>query len=174
LKSGAVAVVAVKTAGRSQCSFGLIFNHEESMAKGGKRSGAGRPKGSPNKNQAVLRDYAQRIACGEGVDTPLDILLEAMRYFHAVAVEHERGNTVFIVGSGDAVKAYSAIELRMLAMEAAVKAAPFVHPKLAAIDATVSSKVSLEDALLELDKSTDDLEAANALEDVHAASYRER
>lgn len=121
------------------------------MSKGGKRTGAGRPKGAPNKNQALLRDYAQRIACGESVHTPLDIVLEVMRYFYCAAIEAERSNTMMQVGSGDNAKQYSPIELRLLAVEAAVKAAPFVHPRLAAIHADVSGTVGLyEAALLEI------------------------
>ena len=141
------------------------------MAKGGKRSGAGRPKGSPNKNQALLREYAQRVACGEGLDSPLEAILEAMHYFRAKAVELERGNTMFIDGQTDKARRYSSIELRMLAVEAAAKAAPFVHPKLAAIDANVSSKVSLEDALLQLDK-TSDLVAENPVDDTPTRPFR--
>lgn len=126
----------------------LIFNQEESMAGGGRRSGAGRPKGSPNKNQALLREYAQRVACGEGLDSPLETMLEVMRYFRAKALEHQRSNTMLVIGSGNNAKKYSWIELRMLAVEAAAKCAVFLHPKLAALAANVSGNVGLYEAAL--------------------------
>jgi hypothetical protein len=133
-----------------------IFNRKKSMARGGTRSGAGRPKGSPNKNQALLRDYAQRVACGEGLDSPLEAILEAMRYFRAKAVELERRNSMFIAGPGDNARRYSSIELRMLAVEAAAKCAVFLHPKLAAIDANVVGNVACYEAsLLELGGDTE-------------------
>ncbi len=118
------------------------------MAKGGTRSGAGRPKGSPNKNQAILRDYAQQVACGEGLTSPLETILEAMRQFHELAVQHHRSNTVFIAACG---KKYNWIELLMLSVEAAVRAAPYVHPRLSAVEASVDSRVRLyEGALMQL------------------------
>ena len=121
--------------------------------KGGKRSGAGRPKGSSNKNQALLRDYAQRVAAGEGLDSPLETMLVTMRHLHAVAIEHDRNRTVMIDGAGDGAKAYTSIQLWMMAADVAARAAPFVHPKLASIEANVSAKIGVyEAALLELGK----------------------
>lgn len=123
--------------------------------KGGKRSGAGRPKGSPNKNQALLRDYAQKVAAGEGLDSPLETMLATMRRLHALAIERERGNTVMIEGVGDDAKIYTPIQLRMLACEVAAKCANFIHPKLASVDSTVTATIGcFEKALLELGGET--------------------
>ena len=121
--------------------------------KGGKRSGAGRPKGSPNKNQAVLRDYAQKVAAGEGLDSPLETMLVTMRHLHALAIKHDRNKTVHIEGEGDNAKVYTPIQLWLMAAEAAARAAPFVHPKLASVEANVTAKMAAYEAsLLELAK----------------------
>lgn len=69
--------------------------------RGGKRSGAGRPKGAPNK---ATRKRQQEIA--ESGLTPLDYMLQIMR---------DEANPP---------------EMRM---DAASKAAPYVHPKLASV-----------------------------------------
>ena len=119
--------------------------------KGGKRTGAGRPKGSPNKNQALLRDYAQKVACGEQLNSPLETILEAMRQFYGSALQHQRSNTVFIAGCG---KTYNWIELLMLSAEVAVKAARYVHPTLASVQSDVTVTIgAYEAALLELEKA---------------------
>ena len=121
--------------------------------KGGKRSGAGRPKGSPNKNQAVLREYAQKVAAGEGLDSPLETMLATMRHLYALAVKHDRDKTVLIEGEGDNAKFYTPIQLWLMTAEAAARAAPFVHPKLANVEANVTAKMAVYEAsLLELAK----------------------
>jgi len=74
------------------------------MPKGGKREGAGRPKGAPNKASAALA--VEIAASGE---TPLAYMLRVMRDQTA---EHPRRD------------------------EMAKAAAPYVHPKLAAIEHT--------------------------------------
>lgn len=76
------------------------------MARGGKREGAGRKPGAPNK--ATAKRQAEVKASGL---TPLDYMLNVLRDENA---------------SPDA---------RMWAAE---KAAPYVHPKLAAVDHTSS------------------------------------
>lgn len=116
--------------------------------KGGKRSGAGRPKGSPNKNQAILRDYAQKIAVGGTLTSPLDLMLETMRHLLAQATDHEAGNTVFTDGEGEHAKSYTSMQLRMMAVEVAAKAAPFVHPKLANVGADLTGQISIYEASL--------------------------
>lgn len=119
--------------------------------KGGKRTGAGRPKGSPNRNQALLRYYAQKVAVGEGLNSPLETMLETMRHLHALANEHERNNTVIIVGVGENEKIYTPIQLRMLACEVAARCATYVHPKLASVETSVTARIGVyEAALMEL------------------------
>lgn len=72
------------------------------MARGGKRPGAGRPKGAPNKATAEL----QQAVAESGV-TPLDYLLSVMRDKDVPRQER---------------------------VDAAHKAAPYVHAKLSNID----------------------------------------
>ena len=74
------------------------------MAKGGKRPGAGRPKGSQNK-ASVAR---QEAIAASGL-TPLDFMLSVVR---------------------------DEDEDRPVRMKAAADAAPYVHPKLQAIQHT--------------------------------------
>jgi hypothetical protein len=73
---------------------------------GGKRAGAGRKKGSVTRRTRKTNALAQKAA-GEG-PLPLQVLLEAMRYYHA---------------KGDL----------SAAAEVAKAAAPYCHPKLAAV-----------------------------------------
>lgn len=76
---------------------------------GGKRAGAGRPKGSASKKTREIADAAAKAGI-----TPLEVILEAMRELYS---------------SGDKVAA-AAI---------AKDAAPYVHPRLSSVelDATV-------------------------------------
>ena len=71
---------------------------------GGRRPGAGRKLGS--RNRAAL-EMADRAAA-EGI-TPLELILLAMRQYH------QEGKLA-------------------LALDAAVKAAPYLHPRLAAVE----------------------------------------
>src|SRR3954452_4416587 len=71
------------------------------MPKGGRREGAGRPRGS--RARRTRESVAKAEALGP---TPLEVLLESM---HAARAEGERGEAV----------------------ECAKAAAPYVHPKLA-------------------------------------------
>lgn len=72
------------------------------MPKGGKREGAGRPKGSRN-----VKTVEQVKAIKESGLTPLDYLLEVLR---------DETNE------------------KNVRMDAATKAAPYVHPRLSAVD----------------------------------------
>jgi len=76
------------------------------MARGGARKGAGRPKGAASKKSQAIA----AIALHEGI-SPLEVMLRAMRD-HATAGEW--GKAAFI----------------------AKDAAPYVHPRLAAIEHT--------------------------------------
>ncbi len=89
------------------------------MARGGKRAGAGR-KSSP---ESKVRTEAALRALTSGL-TPLDIMLEAMRKAYE---------------SGGAKEA----------MPFAIAAAPYMHPKLANIDAktTATATIVIEGAL---------------------------
>lgn len=76
--------------------------------KGGKRPGAGRPKGSPNKRTAALREAVEEA----GYDPNWAVL-----------------------GLLDAAKeAHSEGDIKLM-VDALAKAAPFLHAKLSSIDA---------------------------------------
>lgn len=88
------------------------------MARGGKRPGAGRKKNAPNKASA-LREA--RIAAS-GV-TPLDVMIEDMRFHY----------DLYQVALADRDIASAKVELKE-ARDAAKDAAPYTHPRLAAIE----------------------------------------
>ena len=83
------------------------------MARGGKRPGAGRRKGSLGQKTRVI---AARAAA-EGI-TPLEVILRTMR--SAWARASENGETV------------TSFQDALIAAAMAEKAAPYVHPRLAA------------------------------------------
>lgn len=82
------------------------------MSRGGKREGAGRPAGTPNK--ATLARQAEVAASGL---TPLDFMLSILR---------------------DDTKDEGA------RFEAAKAAAPYVHPRLSTVDASVEGGLRIE------------------------------
>jgi tRNA A37 threonylcarbamoyladenosine synthetase subunit TsaC/SUA5/YrdC len=84
------------------------------MANGGKRPGAGRRKGIPNKASAAR----ERAVAASG-DAPLDVLLRAMRSFQALADESKKNKRLFV---------------RYMTAAAAVAkdAAGWVHPRIVA------------------------------------------
>lgn len=96
------------------------------MARGGKRPGAGRKKGSVTK-ATVYRQEMLAKATADGI-SPLDVMITAMR------AAWDAGNVQ------DAV-------------QHAVHAAPYVHPRLA------SSEMKLDDKRTARDYSTAELEA---------------
>jgi len=83
------------------------------MTRGGRRSGAGRKKGSLSQKTRVI---ATRAAA-EGI-TPLEVLLRTMR--SAWARASKDGETV------------TNFQHALIAVAVAEKAAPFIHPRLAA------------------------------------------
>ena len=90
------------------------------MARGGKRPGAGRKNGTPNK---ATQKRQSEIA--ESGSTPLDALIKKMR-FHLSIFDGE-------VAKGDEADG-KALSIAMdKAAEAARDAAPYVHPRLASI-----------------------------------------
>ena len=90
------------------------------MTRGGKRSGAGRKKGSLSHK---TRTIAARAAA-EGI-TPLEVILRTMR--SAWARASTNGETV------------TSFQDALVAAAMAEKAAPYVHPRLAAEKHEVSS-----------------------------------
>lgn len=99
------------------------------MPRGGQRSGAGRKPGAATKK---TREIAEKAA-EQGI-TPLEVMLGTMRALWEKAEE----NKVTVEGEGQASKITTPMDYRLLAAEVAQKAAPFVHPKLANVEAQIS------------------------------------
>lgn len=88
------------------------------MAKvGGARRGAGRPKGSANKKTCEIANR-----CAEEGLTPLEVMIDIMRQAYA------KGEAGF-----------------EMALDAASRAAPFIHPKLSSIDMKTTVKKDIEE-----------------------------
>lgn len=85
------------------------------MAKGGARKGAGRKPGGKNQKSREIADKAAE----QGI-TPLEVMLDAMRHMHKMAM---------VDGLDDIEKGSILKE----AAEIAKDAAPYMHPRLAAI-----------------------------------------
>lgn len=90
------------------------------MARGGKREGAGRKAGVPNK-----ANFERQARIAEGGVTPLDVLIEGMRFHYSIAEEAKRAKPVITDDVTSALKS---------AREFAREAAPYVHPKLANVE----------------------------------------
>lgn len=76
------------------------------MSAGGKRDGAGRKRGEPNRRTVAMREIADK-AVAQGI-TPLEVMLVTMRELYE---------------AGD----------KQAASTVAKDAAPYVHPKLAQV-----------------------------------------
>jgi len=111
------------------------------MARGGKREGSGRKKGS----LTVRTQEAAARALADGT-SPLDVMLANMRHFQQVAMDAEatlEGLTVQeITGRASSpeeqfklllAKAKEAAGLRQMAHDCARDAAPYIHPKLSSV-----------------------------------------
>lgn len=99
------------------------------MPRGGPRTGAGRKPGAVTKKTREIADKAVE----QGI-TPLEVMLGTMRELWNTA---EKGE-ITVSGEGATAKILTPMDYRLLASEVANKAAPFVHPKLANIEAQVS------------------------------------
>jgi hypothetical protein len=100
------------------------------MPRGGKREGAGRPLAASTLRS---REIAQE-AIQKGI-TPLEVMLENMRFAHEGAAEHLAKITG--VEPDVAVELMKGqINLRDFAQECAKDAAPYVHAKLANMELT--------------------------------------
>ena len=117
------------------------------MPRGGKRVGAGRPAGAITTR---TREVAER-ATAEG-KTPLEIMVENMRHFQQVALDAEATLDGLSASEFSSqvpenaspeeqfkfllAQVKKTAGFRQLAQDAARDAAPYVHPKLAAIEHT--------------------------------------
>ena len=90
------------------------------MKHGGKRLGAGRPKGSRNRASARREQFVALSG-----RTPIEVMIAVMRY-NFDAAEYERSQPT------PNQKEINAAHAR--ALDAAYRAAQFVHPKLSAVE----------------------------------------
>jgi hypothetical protein len=119
------------------------------MTRGGKRGGAGRPKGAVGALTKRTREVAERAA-QDGI-TPLEVMLANMRHFIQVAADAEatlEGLTAEEFSEQQADKTpeeqfkfllaevKKTAGLRELAQGAARDAAPYMHPRLASVEHT--------------------------------------
>lgn len=91
---------------------------------GGPRKGAGRKRGSLTKKTSLLA----RAAAEQGI-TPIELMLATMRELWARACDE----------AGDVVD----LELAKQACAIAKDAAPYVHPRLSAVDANVGGELTI-------------------------------
>jgi len=100
-----------------------IGNSNAGTGRGGRRPGAGRKKGSATKRTRAIADRAAR----EGI-TPLEVMLKTMRALVAKAERLGRAKTKPEKGSA------SPLELMVEAAAVAKDAAPYMHPRLSAVE----------------------------------------
>lgn len=112
---------------------------------GGKRPGAGRPQGAITKKNQEL----QLRAIEQGI-SPMEVLLEDMRYYYNLANEilNPIKGKEFSDENIELTKRVTG--LKSIARECAKDVAPYIHPKLANIDAKVTIS-NQETALAELE-----------------------
>ena len=103
-----------------------IPNQGKGTGRGGKRAGSGRKPGTAN---IKTREIAEK-AIVEGI-TPLEVMLKAMRSF--VEAAEKMGNGKIEVVDGNVV---TQLTLLTEASKVAKDAAPYIHPRLAAVDHT--------------------------------------
>ncbi len=112
---------------------------------GGKQPGAGRPKGSVSKKTQELISKAT----AEGI-SPVEVLLNDMRFYHNLG-EVEMSQVYDLPAGKKKANAFRAANvLKQLARDCAVQAAPYVHPKLASVQANLNI-TNVEAELAELE-----------------------
>lgn len=118
--------------------FECMIEINQKKSKGGKRPGAGRKVGSLTKR---TRQIAEAVAT-QGI-TPLEVMMRVMHQLY-----EEAGN-VQEEGLGDKVLANEA-RIKLLNMAATVGryAAPYVHPRLSAIEHTGKDGAPLQSGVL--------------------------
>lgn len=116
------------------------------MAKhGGPRPNSGRPRGvASTRTQALVEN-----ALKDGI-TPLEVILNDMRFYHGLAeTKLQRLNEAENIK--DKAKIFRVVDgFKSKARECAKDAAPYIHPKLANVEAKVTVS-NQETALTELE-----------------------
>jgi hypothetical protein len=120
-----------------------------SKTKGGARSGAGRKEGSLTKR---TREIAE-VAAAQGI-TPLEVMMSAMMKLYKEAGNcshdhHDHGDKASEHDDGHATMvAENRIKLLNMAATIARHAAPYVHPRLSAIEHTGKDGAPLQSGVL--------------------------
>ena len=115
-----------------------MIENNQKKSKGGKRPGAGRKTGSLTKR---TRQIAEAVAT-QGI-TPLEVMMKVMHQLY------EEASNVQEEELGDKVLANEA-RIKLLNMAATVgrHAAPYVHPRLSAIEHTGKDGAPLQSGVL--------------------------
>lgn len=100
--------------------------------KGGKQPGAGRPKGAINKKTQELITRATE----EGI-SPIEVLLNDMRFYYSLGEMEMQQVYMMEPGKKKANAFRAAGALKDIARGCARDAAPYIHPKLASLQANV-------------------------------------
>jgi hypothetical protein len=114
------------------------------MPRGGKRPGAGRKPGHLNK-RTVARQQLAASAAKEGI-SPLEVMLKRMRHYHSVA-ERE-------LAKGENADPGIIDRALRAANESAKGAAPFLHPRLSAVEHSGSPVDAIAGMLMLIDGKT--------------------
>jgi hypothetical protein len=101
--------------------------------RGGKQPGAGRPVGSINKKTQELILKATQ----EGI-SPIEVLLNDMRFFYNLGEDKMLQAQQTEDGKKQANHFRAACSLKEIARGCARDAAPYIHPKLASLQANVN------------------------------------
>lgn len=112
---------------------------------GGKQEGSGRPKGMQNKK---TQELIARVA-SEGI-MPIDVFINDMRFFYKLGEEKLMLAQDTPPGNAQAKHFRAATELKGIARDCARDAAPYLHPKLASLQANVKL-TNVEAELAELE-----------------------
>lgn len=124
-----------------------LAHSSKPSGKGGARKGAGRPPGAASKKTQAIAAQAM----DQGV-SPIEVMLANMRYYHERAESFDHNLTELAeqmtperikAGGAETIQLLQLVakvgEFRMKAQECAVDAAPYVHPRLAALAMKVST-----------------------------------
>lgn len=112
---------------------------------GGRQPGAGRPKGAIAKKTQELITRAEAAGI-----MPIEVLLNDMRYFYNLGENKMRSAELSIDGKKQAKEFRAALSLKDIAASRARDAAPYIHPKLASLQANVQV-TNVEAELAELE-----------------------
>lgn len=116
---------------------------KKSNGRGGARKGAGRKPGSATKKTRAIADKA----AADGI-TPLEVMLDNMRFAHGEA--HVVLGKL-LEGGTEVPEAFNEfkelLRFRGIAQEAAKDAAPYLHPRLSAIEHTGADGGAIDHSL---------------------------